>query len=980
MNFHYCWLVCLLLLNLNARAQEYPIVQYTNHDGLPQMQVMSIFGDSRGVLWIGTKHGVSRYNGNQFDNLSPAQLQGGQILSMAEDAAGNLWFTFDFEHGSTRYDGKTFRYFDQLTARFEADHQKQLWCIKDGQLARLQHDSLAFLPPFSALGGKPITALIADRPNRRLLIGVDGVGLFAWQNDRLTRLPVPFANTFGNFDNGVVVHHPDWPVLSIVDPKGRQYNYCVSGTELLPFIERLASSDTFKLLRPVPRDYFIRHKGKTYIVERNTLTARFVMPSFGYSPTYCALGEHLFVGTEQGLYRLTNNGFRYFTNQQAPYVWSVVEDRKNDIWWLSYRHQARRWSNGSVQPIKRYTVNDNWYFGSLRSSLNGDLYLAHNDGVVRTDGRQFRLLPDTNQIRVTWDLFEDPRRKLLLQATRGAVNVFQNDRLIRRIELFKGLPHVREVFAVAEDTQHHYWMAGGYGVWRYDWESQQLKKYLNIEKRFPHKNALSLCTDKWGTVWAGTEKGLLYLDARADTFRTVAPHLIQSMVLYLDVAGRYLMAGDLKTLYALDLETFHRTGKVVAKGFNQHNGFLGIEPGQNGFYQDSKKRVWIPSGTVLSYLELDKLSFATSPLRVAIRAVNDTLLPFHDLPDSVFSLDRNLRTAKIQFEAIGFDRWEHTTFSWQLDDGPWSDWLSTEVAYLTDLAPGKHVFRVKTRRNSQTGNTEPMAALTFRANLPFWKHPLVPYVSLLAFTGLLGLGGYLFFRDRRNGLRLQQQEQQLLFLQVQTLQAQLNPHFVFNVLGTLQKMIMTNDLDSANLSLVRLAQLIRSFLESSVRSELIKSRSTDMEVKLDKELELLKLYVEFEHLQYRDRFTYQFIVDPTLVTSMWSVPAMLVQPFVENAIKHGLLYKDDPGHLLIRVRREADEMLLFIIEDDGVGRETAGQLQAKSIKPYISRGSDLVKKRIDVLNRLGYAIHLTINDRPGGGTVVRLLIDHNGLI
>jgi LytS/YehU family sensor histidine kinase len=274
-------------------------------------------------------------------------------------------------------------------------------------------------------------------------------------------------------------------------------------------------------------------------------------------------------------------------------------------------------------------------------------------------------------------------------------------------------------------------------------------------------------------------------------------------------------------------------------------------------------------------------------------------------------------------------------------------------------------------------------SLTFRVQVPFWRSPDFYWEALLAGLGLLVVLGLLavgrWFDNRRilNQQRaIAERERKVQFLQIQTLQSQMNPHFTFNALGTIQQLIASQDIELANESLLKLANLIRNYLEASMLGDEGQGSLFAHEIPLAQEIDLLQLYIDFEQLQYEGRFSYTIEVDNNLTPETYRVPPLILQPYVENAIKHGLLYQQEPGHLSIRFTPEEEEVLVCTIEDNGVGRQRARALQEASLKRYRSRGTELIKRRVELLNQMGYAIDINTHDRPEGGTLVRIEIGY----
>ncbi|MBK7525546.1 MAG: histidine kinase [Saprospiraceae bacterium] len=231
-----------------------------------------------------------------------------------------------------------------------------------------------------------------------------------------------------------------------------------------------------------------------------------------------------------------------------------------------------------------------------------------------------------------------------------------------------------------------------------------------------------------------------------------------------------------------------------------------------------------------------------------------------------------------------------------------------------------------------------------------------------------------FFRNLQ--IKSREKENRIKFLQIHTLQSQLNPHFIFNVLGTIQSLIINQNTELANKYLVSFSKLIRRFLDSTVRANsTMDSKGMELEISLKEEIEMLEMYVDFEKLQYENKFDYKLEIDPAIDMDSYTIPPMVIQPFIENSIKHGLMYKDSKGMLDIKFYLKVD-CLICEVKDDGVGRKKAADIQAESIKLYKSRGIDLVNQRIKILNSLHYDIRVFTEDIDPTGTRVTIFFNH----
>lgn len=176
-------------------------------------------------------------------------------------------------------------------------------------------------------------------------------------------------------------------------------------------------------------------------------------------------------------------------------------------------------------------------------------------------------------------------------------------------------------------------------------------------------------------------------------------------------------------------------------------------------------------------------------------------------------------------------------------------------------------------------------------------------------------------------------------LEMQALRAQMNPHFIFNALASINNFILTNNQLQASEYLIKFSKLIRLILENSTLAL----------ISLDQELEALKLYIELEALRFKHRFEYQFVLSKDLDVTSIKVPPLILQPFVENAIHHGLMSKEGPGHLTVTIT-EMEDRLELKITDDGIGRQSAELLQTAS--KHKSLGMKVTAERIGFLNSL----------------------------
>ncbi|AKA35572.1 tetratricopeptide repeat-containing sensor histidine kinase [Flagellimonas lutaonensis] len=232
--------------------------------------------------------------------------------------------------------------------------------------------------------------------------------------------------------------------------------------------------------------------------------------------------------------------------------------------------------------------------------------------------------------------------------------------------------------------------------------------------------------------------------------------------------------------------------------------------------------------------------------------------------------------------------------------------------------------------------------------------------------GLLLMASTAFFYYRSN----RQQKLANNLLALKSLRSQMNPHFIFNALNSVNNFIAKSDERSANRFLSEFSVLMRAVLENSEEDF----------IPLAKELELLELYVKLEHSRFPDKFDYSIEIDENVDVGAFEIPPMLLQPYIENAIWHGLRYKDEKGFLKIGVRQLNADLLQISISDNGIGRKQSAALKTSNQKKQKSKGMGNIKKRIAILNdmhknKVDVSIEDLYDDATGTQVILKLRKD-----
>jgi tetratricopeptide (TPR) repeat protein len=231
--------------------------------------------------------------------------------------------------------------------------------------------------------------------------------------------------------------------------------------------------------------------------------------------------------------------------------------------------------------------------------------------------------------------------------------------------------------------------------------------------------------------------------------------------------------------------------------------------------------------------------------------------------------------------------------------------------------------------------------------------------GLLVILGIVMVTSYFIFKSGQSSKRANQ------MLALKSLRSQMNPHFIFNALNSVNHFVAQQDERSANRFLSEFSQLMRLVLDNSQQDF----------IPLSKEQEMLSLYLKLEHYRFRDKFDYQISIDDGLDAEMIQVPPMLIQPYIENAVWHGLRYKEGKGMLKLRIYHQDRELIVEIV-DDGIGRKKSTELKTENQKKHNSTGIRNITERLSIINKLyGTSYRVTITDlEESAGTVVKVYL------
>ena len=277
-------------------------------------------------------------------------------------------------------------------------------------------------------------------------------------------------------------------------------------------------------------------------------------------------------------------------------------------------------------------------------------------------------------------------------------------------------------------------------------------------------------------------------------------------------------------------------------------------------------------------------------------------------------------------------------YEYKLDNDAWTTAKSPAV-FISDISSGRHNFYARAKKNGQVFTRED-AIFIFTIPTPFYKTWWFWLVAIILFQfAIFRLINHYNKKEREKKLAVLQQQAEYASLKQQAFTSLMNPHFIFNALNSVQHYINQQDRQLANKYLSDFATLVRRSFDTAQKSF----------ISLDEELETVRLYLQLEKMRFTDKFEYRITLSKEVEDDEWMLPSMVLQPFLENAILHGLMPLNAKGLLTIDASVKND-ILCITIADNGIGIEKSKIY--RSGKAHKSRGMQLIKERLQLLSKL----------------------------
>ncbi len=926
---------CLLAINSLFAANPF-IKNYTIADGLPTNKIIYVYQDSRGFIWFATDSGVIRFDGSNFKTFSSEEgLSDNIIMRIKEDSTGRLWFmnmngTLNYYFNNTIYNENNDPLLSQLRANFYfydffEDDDSTLYFynpVSDVYVLNTKESEITRLN-FGLNNKKDLSLFYLNKSSDNKFLLWSATGIYKLNSITDSAYLEPFQDYLiekaFQFDKNKTIAF-----------ERADYANIYEGTKIL--VKHLFQSET------------------QYINSLTTDSEGLIWLATYDKGLFCFDGEkikfHFDVDLAQG----------------------VLVDRENNIWVTSASSGIYKIS----REILKYQYWETEHFENLGIK---SLEPTNNGKLWATNGKTLFTINNDKLARMNLDLNENNlsniyhfKNNTLVTSSIGEElheikeTVYDEKTNSIKYGAHKKLPYkVKKINVTADEKTIYSYINDRLLIIGID---QDLDCKV-IGLRTGRINGVFINKDK--NLVVNAERNYLIINDQFLPDSILQPYNGTSITSHLtindnyeiyNIVGNQLILRDDQNLYNLTKEfgsqinyrikgavyqsniLFFYTTKTVyfilnpldiAKGKQLELSRLNIEFNNINDIICHNSRLYIASDDGL----------VSIPISDCVNANTEIPQPyFYNVSVDEKNFDFNSKEIKfkhkkrlsIDFASINYSSYP-SSYSYTMEglDQDWITGSNTQVTYL-NLSPGNYTFKLRARKSTEEFS-QPVK-LSIIVQPTFFQRTITKIFFLLIFIALILFIAWSFYKRK---IKQKETDNMIINLEHKALQSMMNPHFIFNALGSIQKYLLMNKAEEAGTYLSQFARLIRQNMNS------LKSNS----ITIDDELERLRNYIELEQFRMNNKFDFVFEIDKEIDGDDIAIPSMIVQPFVENAIWHGVSPLPGKGKIWIKINYIDEKIVEILVEDNGIGINQSTPY-SKS-EQNLNMGVSLTHKRLQLI-------------------------------
>lgn len=1027
----FFWL-SLYFVVLKISAKQLPYYQvYNELNGFKAKSIRKIAESENGKIWIATEQGLWNFDGFQFKQFKSSDdvenpLMSNDIQHIFIDQYQNLWIGY-YQHGISIWNLKTgkrknLHNFIQ-TKELNSNRVTGISCIKD-KVYVFFHDSawLEFNPknyeyqlikPKAKTGTLPLLfrqIVYSQQFNKYFLASSDGMFLFdevkktieskaykinnkpVWKihnsiNGLLVKDSIIWQNTWGG---GMLKYN----IKSDSFEACYQYNakeQFSGATNTIFSVQWLNNNELYIATPDFGIGVFNTQTGKYefFDVEKQESSAYANL-------IYKDSKSNFWIGSEIGLINLINDYQNLYQKMELPKSPNPTMQRLNFNYFV-FEYQNKI-ITGSIQGSGVYVYNktslllekiirfpnlkNNQTFRTLQAfEYNGTLFINSWSGLfqLNINNEQWKRFDFFGNKTLEQGIYRCVRlrnKQLLLGFHDSKVAWFDLESKASIIWTEKDVINEQVTFSGSQiyelelDVNQNIIATHEGGFLVLNTKNKSLKQFSALldNSKSMFKVIAHVLTDPDGFIWmSSAEAGLLKIDPK-NNYKVIKVFNEENGLfgngindMSIDQYGCIWGLQD-NNIFRLDVKS------ELLSNWNKDNG-IQLDPAGWGVIKAIGDQIFYGRLNEIIVVNQKKLTRQLNySNKFYIDKIKNHLAVYHqyNYPKYLFlNHDKNSLHIAIGSQNILLNK--HNKLKYRLKNN--QEWVLIEnlnEIHVSNLAPGTYDFEISFINNLQNKWSSPISLFKFKVKAPFYQQ----WWFVLSMILMIGAVFYYFYRVNNQKKQLKNDfEMKLNELKMEALRSQMNPHFIFNSLNSINYYIIKNDTENASNYLKKFSKLVRLILNHS-KAEL---------VTLQEEIDINKLYVELEQMRFNQSFDFEVFIHPSIETEEIILPSMLLQPFIENAVWHGLMHKKEKGRLKIEIKPLDNNKFVISITDNGIGRKAALELKSKTATTQKSHGMGITFERIKIYNKLQHhwiisqdSVDLFDDHQSASGTQINL--------